>query len=171
MFATAQARVARVFHVQVRRANRDDIDGLVAMKRELIRSYFPRVDEYPDWPARAAAALAELLVRDTHVYLVAEAGGRIVGGLSGQLDLGIPGPVWPGVHATLADMYVLPEARGQGIARALMDAALAWARGRGCAKVKLHSTPMAVPVYEKLGFHVGVVKPGDTDFPTMWLDF
>lgn len=157
--------------MQVRRATSSDIDALVAMKRELIRSYFPRIDDYPDWPARAAAALAGLLVRDTHLYLVADEGGRVVGSLSGQLDLGIPGPVWPGVHATLADMYVEPDLRGRGIARALMDEALAWARERGCSKVKLHSTPMAVPVYEKLGFHVGVVKPGDTDFPTMWLDF
>jgi GNAT superfamily N-acetyltransferase len=35
----------------------------------------------------------------------------------------------------LQDLFTAPEARGQGVARALIDAVTAWARERGCSRV------------------------------------
>jgi ribosomal protein S18 acetylase RimI-like enzyme len=55
-------------------------------------------------------------------------------------------------------MYVVPGARGQGIGRALVEAALAFARVvPGLAKVNLHVDAANVPaigLYESLGFVV-----------------
>jgi GNAT superfamily N-acetyltransferase len=44
------------------------------------------------------------------------------------------------------------EARGQGLATALMLAALADARGRGCRTTTLQATKAGFPVYERLGY-------------------
>jgi RimJ/RimL family protein N-acetyltransferase len=55
-------------------------------------------------------------------------------------------------------VYVAPAARGKGVARELMLAALAFARGvPGLAKVNLHADAANVPaiaLYESLGFVV-----------------
>ena len=159
--------------MRVREAGTADIEVIVQMKGELIATYaeFDPASDL-DWQARATEAVRGLIPRDTHLFLIAEdAAGRPLGCVSAQLELGIPGPWWPGVHASMADMFVRPEARGQGVARALMEQALAWCEGHGCRSVHLHSTPMAVKVYERLGFHLGEVKPGDERFPVMWHDF
>jgi GNAT superfamily N-acetyltransferase len=45
-----------------------------------------------------------------------------------------------------------PEARGRGLATALMTRALLDARERGCATTSLQATKMGQPVYERLGY-------------------
>ena len=49
-------------------------------------------------------------------------------------------------------MSVRPEARGKGVASALTDLVLRRAKQRGCSRVVLHSSEMAVKVYERAGF-------------------
>jgi GNAT superfamily N-acetyltransferase len=46
----------------------------------------------------------------------------------------------------------LPEARGRGLATALMSYALLEARGRGCTTTSLQATMRGRPVYERLGY-------------------
>lgn len=47
--------------------------------------------------------------------------------------------------------YVVPEARGRGIGRALADAVLAAARERGLEHVTVHASERSIPVYERAG--------------------
>jgi GNAT superfamily N-acetyltransferase len=54
--------------------------------------------------------------------------------------------------AWIGMVLVLPEHRGKGIARGLMEHALQWLAGRGVRQVKLDATDMGRPLYEKLGF-------------------
>lgn len=49
-------------------------------------------------------------------------------------------------------VLVLPEYRGRGIARALMEHALRYLDGRGVQCVKLDATDMGRPLYERLDF-------------------
>ena len=42
----------------------------------------------------------------------------------------------------IGDLYVLPEARGNGIARRLVQAAIDWRRARGCSAVEATTTPL-----------------------------
>ena len=55
--------------------------------------------------------------------------------------------------ANLYAMWVAPEARGTGVGRALVEAALVWARGRAALEVTLHVTQdPARRLYERCGF-------------------
>ena len=82
-----------------------------------------------------------------HVVLVAEAGGEIVG----SVYVATPGPE----HGFVFGLYVVPAARRQGIARALMTAAAEELREQGRRYVVLSvDTPNAEAraMYEALGF-------------------
>ncbi len=83
-------------------------------------------------------------------YWVVADGDRVVGG-------GGIAPLEGGPDDTceLKKMYFLPEARGRGVGRALIDVALAAARERGfrrCYLETLESMRAARALYEKLGF-------------------
>jgi aminoglycoside 6'-N-acetyltransferase I len=58
-----------------------------------------------------------------------------------------------GLQGEIGDLYVVPEARGRGVARALVDASLAWCRGRGCASVQVVITPEGQRAHDLLGFY------------------
>lgn len=52
----------------------------------------------------------------------------------------------------ILNVFVEPDRRGQGIARALMDLAMAEGRRRGLQYMILHATAQGRPMYEKLGW-------------------
>jgi GNAT superfamily N-acetyltransferase len=54
--------------------------------------------------------------------------------------------------AWVAMVLVEPSVRGRGIGRALMEAALAYLKGRDARTIRLDATPLGKPLYEKLGF-------------------
>ena len=84
---------------------------------------------------------------------VAAAGGVVVG----QIGLH-PAPA-PGVMAI--GMALRPDARGRGIGRALLDAAVAHAREAGAHKVELEVWPdnaRAIALYTAAGFEVEGVR-------------
>jgi aminoglycoside 6'-N-acetyltransferase I len=69
-----------------------------------------------------------------------------------------------GLQGEIGDLYVVPDARGQGIARALVDASLAWCGERGCASVQVVITPQGQGAHDLLGFYdrLGFVPTGRT---------
>ncbi|GAA4394456.1 GNAT family N-acetyltransferase [Tsukamurella soli] len=52
----------------------------------------------------------------------------------------------------LGHLFVLPAARGRGVAAALVEAALAVAAERGYRRVVLSPSARSVPLYRRLGF-------------------
>ena len=53
-------------------------------------------------------------------------------------------------------MYVAPEARGRGIAAAVLHALEDWARSRNYALMRLETgarQPIAIRLYERFGYH------------------
>lgn len=88
---------------------------------------------------------------------VAEESGRIVGTLSVDLNLArnrhLPVRRWAYVHS----LFVLPEARRRGVARALIRHALRWAQRRGAGGAELGMAAgnrRARRLYESFGFRV-----------------
>lgn len=57
-------------------------------------------------------------------------------------------------HSHVALLFVDPRHHKRGIARALLSAAIAWAKERepGLTRITLNSSPYAKPVYLRLGF-------------------
>ncbi|MFC7491893.1 MULTISPECIES: GNAT family N-acetyltransferase [unclassified Knoellia] len=52
----------------------------------------------------------------------------------------------------VANVFVLPEHRRQGVAADLMNAVVEWARAEGMVRVVLAPSEMSVPFYASLGF-------------------
>ena len=108
----------------------------------------------PDtWAARLARSTTSSIDR----ALAAEANGELIGLAWAKEDADDPGIV------NLYQMWVAPEARGQGVAGALLDEAVRWATGRGAQAVQLGVTctnAEALRLYERAGFvDAGVREP------------
>ncbi|MEV4357075.1 GNAT family N-acetyltransferase [Nonomuraea sp. NPDC049625] len=61
----------------------------------------------------------------------------------------------------LQDLFTAPEARGRGVARALIEAVTAWARERGCSRVYWNtheSNATARRLYEKVAENRGFIR-------------
>lgn len=71
--------------------------------------------------------------------------------------------------AVLWDIRVAPEARGRGVGSALLHAAEAWARARGCRRMKVETQNINAPAcrfYAKHGFRLMSANPSAyTAFP------
>ncbi|MET8948147.1 GNAT family N-acetyltransferase [Streptomyces sp. NPDC004542] len=94
-------------------------------------------------------------------HLVAESDGRVVG----YVRLGRPTPLDCNAHVRqIQGLAVAHEARGLGVGRALVRAAVAEARRRGARRITLrvlgHNTP-ARRLYASEGFVVEGVLPGE----------
>lgn len=94
--------------------------------------------------------LYNLFQKERSIYNVAELNNQIVGGAGVYPSDGLPPDT-----CELVKMYLLPQARGLGSGKELINRSLAFARQAGYKKVYLESMPelkKALSVYEKFGF-------------------
>ena len=116
----------------IRRASAADLDALVPLF-DAYRVFYAQ----PSDPVRARDFLAERLARGESVVLLAEHGPSTVGFV--QLY-----PIFSSVRTArtwlLNDLFVAEGARRGGVARALLDAAAAFARDGGAAGLALETT-------------------------------
>ncbi len=93
-------------------------------------------------------------------YWVGELDGKVVGGVGfSQLQGG------DDTESELQKMYLLPEARGKGIAKELMSIMLAQAQANGYSSMyleTLNSMQEANGLYQKFGFRQVATPCGDT---------
>jgi GNAT superfamily N-acetyltransferase len=82
--------------------------------------------------------------------------------------------VWTGTDdCWLEDLYVRDHARGGGVGRSLVEAALERARGRGCRRIELdvnERNTEALAFYRALGFTTEPKPPGRTLFLARRID-
>jgi ribosomal protein S18 acetylase RimI-like enzyme len=74
----------------------------------------------------------------------------------------------PNAHSYLEELYVIPSLRGQGIGRALLEAAMDAARGEGATHMELGTSETdtaARALYESAGF---TNREGSPDGPVMF---
>ncbi|HMH93659.1 MAG TPA: GNAT family N-acetyltransferase, partial [Streptosporangiaceae bacterium] len=103
--------------------------------------------------------LADLRDLDTHArhghLIVVEADGRIRGFGAFYPDASVQGLGWPPGWASGRALAVHPDARGHGIARALLAATVRLARQAGAPVFAFHTASFmtdAIALYERLGF-------------------
>jgi GNAT superfamily N-acetyltransferase len=108
-----------------------------------------------DWHDRLVAYFTGELRRGAMALYLAKVGGEIVGSAAVFINDGRTNQVLRDRVATIAGVFIEPAFRSRGIARALTESAVAWARGQGCASIRLSSSKDAEPLYRSLGFQDG----------------
>jgi len=89
---------------------------------------------------------------------VIDDGKQLVGHVCVQLFEKIPNPVnEPEAHAYLTNFYVVPEMRGRGLGRKLLNKALSWCRAQDADAVILWATAESKSLY----WGCGLVEPVD----------
>lgn len=145
--------------MEIRLAIAADAHELARMRYDFRASQNPPVEAREEFVARCAPWMAARLGRESNWRCwVAEAPGGIVGHLWLQLIEKIPNPA-PELeaHAYITNVYVDENARGGGIGRQLMEAALEFCREAGVDSVILWPTSRSRSLYARHGFAV----PGD----------
>ena len=141
----------------IRRAGVKDADAVARILRAFNREY--------DDPAPPQEQMAE------RIRVLLEHGDTIIL-LAGEPPCALsltrfrPGLWSPKLEAYLAELYVVPERRGQGIGRALMDRTMAVARERGADTMELGTGEADVAargLYESLGFTHTEHGPGGVE--------
>jgi len=122
-----------------------DVTRLIAGFRDWLTASVPT--------ATQILASVERLIADPNTeFLLADAGGPP----SGVCQLRYRHSVWTGTpDCWLEDLFVEEHARGRGVGRALVDAALDAARARGAERIELDTNETnlgAIALYERAGF-------------------
>jgi GNAT superfamily N-acetyltransferase len=86
-------------------------------------------------PAVELAAMAEALRRSFHVRLAVDDAGAAVGFVEGSIRTDYVNGTRSSPVAFLEGLYVVPESRRLGIARALVESVAEWARSSGCTEL------------------------------------
>ena len=130
----------------VRRATQGDADAV----GRLLHDFNTEYDDVTPGPEKIAERIRLLLDDgDTAVLLAGD-------GPDGLALMRFRRSLWtPGQECYLAELYVVPARRGNGLGRALMEAAIALAKERGADGMDLgtaHTDTVARRLYESLGF-------------------
>ena len=139
--------------ISVRPAGLDDLDILLEFEEAMIEAERPfdttikrGPTKYYDLPG---------LIRSPDVEIVvAELNGRIIA--SGYARIETAEQYYEYAHHSyLGFMYVVPEHRGKGLNKLVLDALLDWSRRRGVNEIRLEvytENAAAIRAYEKSGF-------------------
>jgi ribosomal protein S18 acetylase RimI-like enzyme len=131
---------------QVRLADSRDADAI----GRLLYAFNREFDEPTPAPSVLAERIRHLLDGDDTLVLLAGDGP------DGLAVLRLRAAIWSaGLESYLAELYVTPARRGQGLGRELMNAVLREARGRGADTMDIgvdEPDVAARRLYESLGF-------------------
>jgi ribosomal protein S18 acetylase RimI-like enzyme len=133
--------------IEIRRAGPSDVD-LIAPLFDAYRGFYGRASDLP----LAHGFLAERVGREESVVLLAVDETTPCGFT--QLY-----PLFSSLRCRaiwmLSDLFVVPDRRGGGVGRRLMEAAHAFAKEQGAASIELdtaHTNTPAQTLYESLGY-------------------
>lgn len=129
----------------IRSATTDDVEAMTRLLREL----FSVETQFDVDPEKQRRGLRQLLASSGARVLVAERRGRIVGMVTMQLVIST---AEGGLSGLLEDLIVTSVHRRRGLGKALLEAAVNWARGQGATRIQLladgHNVP-AIIFYRK----------------------
>ena len=130
----------------VRRAGVTDAEAI----GRLLHDFNSEYDDFTPGPEALATRIGQLLESGSVTVLLGGAGP------DGLALLRLRPSLWTEtLDAYLEELYVVPDRRGQGLGRALMEGAMDMARQAGAAHMDLGTAETDVAaraLYEKLGF-------------------
>jgi ribosomal protein S18 acetylase RimI-like enzyme len=146
--------------LSVRRAGPAEAESIGRLLHDFNREF----DEPTPGPEPLADRIRQLLAAgDTAVLLAGD-------GPDGLAVLRFRPEIWTdALECYLAELYVVPDRRGQGLGRALMEAAIELARREGADRMDLGTSEddvAARALYESLGF---TNREGKPDGPIMYV--
>jgi len=139
--------------IKIRKATLLDLKQLLVFEQDLIKAERPFDPTLKPDPINYYD-LKSLLISPLAEVLVAEADNKVIASGYVRIDRSKPF-LKHSTHAYLGFMYVLPEYRGQGINKQIMDALKDWAVSKNITEFRLevyYDNISAIKAYEKVGF-------------------
>jgi ribosomal protein S18 acetylase RimI-like enzyme len=143
----------------VRRAKPADADAI----GRLLHDFNTEYEDFTPGPEQIAERVSGLMAAGDTIVLLAGDGPDGIAVLRFRPSLWIRAS-----ECYLAELYVVPDRRGHGIGRALMDAVMETARAEGAGHIELNTSDddvAARALYESLGF---TNREGRPDGPVMY---
>ena len=141
----------------IRRAGAKDADAVARLLRDFNAEYDDPVPSQAEMAERIRVLLGH---GDTVILLAGEPPCAV------SVTRFRPGLWSPRLESYLAELYVVPDRRGQGIGRALMEETMAAARAAGADTMELgtgEADTVARALYESLGFRHTEHGPGGVE--------
>lgn len=133
-----------VDQIDIAAAEPDDAESLLP----LISAFFREEGIETPLDAQRRNLLTMMAAPGSRI-LLAQAGGRPVAFATATLTRGIEF----GLAAEIEDLYVVPEARGRGLARQLMDELIAWCERQGTQEIIVVITPEGMEAIDLPAFY------------------
>ena len=141
--------------VIVRRANLDDLELLLAFEQAMIEAERPFDERIRSGDEVHYYDLEGLISSPEAEVLVAELGPEIIGSGYARLEAA-EGYLKHDRHSYLGFMYVVPEHRGKGVNKMIIEALEAWSLSQGVTVMQLEvyaDNAAARKAYEKSGYN------------------
>ena len=142
-----------MIELKIRKASIVDLGQLLAFEQDLIKTERPFDPTVKPDPVNYYDLKA--MLTDQHIEMVvAEVDNKIIASGYARIDRS-KAYSKHSHHAYLGFMYVLPEYRGQGINKKIMDVLINWAAAQNINEFRLdvyNENVSAIKAYEKFGF-------------------
>jgi ribosomal protein S18 acetylase RimI-like enzyme len=147
-------------NIQIRNANNQDCELIVRFLRAALQDMEAAgghdVNSDETFWRDFTAKVFQTIQHNDRLYLLAQTGNDVVGYLEGKLSA-LHEVFAPKKNFHLNAIYVVPQARNQGIATSLVQKALRWATEQECQEANLNvlmNNSNAKGLYKKQGFTV-----------------
>ena len=142
--------------ISIRPAGAPELGRAASMRGAMAREMGSDWDlRHPGWEARFAEFWRDKQAAGAAQCFFAECAGAVAGMVLVSIADEYRGAAFGEPRGYVNGMYVVPEMRRQGVGRALMLAAIEWARRRNCVNVRLRASDDGRPLYASLGFKTG----------------
>jgi GNAT superfamily N-acetyltransferase len=140
--------------VTFRRANLDDLERLLSFEQAIIEAERPFDETIRTGPDVRYYDLEGLITSADAEVLVAESNSQIIGSGYARIE-GSDTYLTHSEHSYLGFMHVVPEYRGKGVNKKIIQALEAWTLAQGVTEMQLEvyaANAAAIRAYEKSGY-------------------